>query len=83
MDELGHFARELAGLNCPICLRIVLLCSLPSLPLGKIFKKGYISAISPNSKENTILHAKLKPKNTRVTCRDTLDTNEARGFKKR
>jgi hypothetical protein len=53
------------------------------LPLGKIFKKGYISAISPNSKENTILHAKLKPKNTRVTCRDTLDTNEARGFKKR
>ena len=42
--DLGAFAKELAGLNCPSFLRVRLLNSLPDLPFGKIDKNVNIMA---------------------------------------
>jgi hypothetical protein len=48
---------------------------------GKIYKNVFFSAISTNLKGNKIFNVSFKPKNTRVACRDTPDTNEAQGLK--
>ena len=43
----------------------------------------YISAIWYDFEAKKGINVKLKPKNTWVSCLGTLDTKEARGFKKR
>jgi hypothetical protein len=58
--------------------------ALTALPFGRIYKNGNMLKIFNIVEcERKVLHARLKPKNTRVACRDTPDMNEARGLKKR
>jgi hypothetical protein len=56
---------------------------LQALPLNKIYKRNLYHGHIFDFERKTVLHVRLKPKNTRVACRDTPDTNEARGLKKR
>jgi hypothetical protein len=54
--------------------------ALPALPIGKSLQKYiYLGQIDEFKRKK--IHISSKPKNTRVACHDTPDTNEARGLK--
>jgi hypothetical protein len=44
--NLGGFARELAGLNCPICFRIHFILSFTDFTVWQILQKMSLSTIS-------------------------------------
>jgi hypothetical protein len=69
-DDLGGFARELAGLNCLSCLIISCFRALPALTFGKIYEKnlylGHISELKKNIRQvETEEHAGGKPRHAR------------------
>jgi hypothetical protein len=82
--DLGASVRELAHLRAKelpnLLLQLLALKCYQLYRLGEILQKclylGHIGEF-----ERFFFHVRLKPKNTRVACRDTPNTNEARDFR--
>ena len=73
----GGFAHEIADLICPSSPRICLLESITGFTVWQNLQKClYLGQIAEFERKK-VLHVRLKPKNTRLACRDTPDMNEA------
>jgi hypothetical protein len=78
--DLGGFARELASTKYPFASAIACFEALSALPVCDMSGLNVYTSPCRRILEKKNVHARLKPKNTRVACRDTLDKNKGRGI---